>query len=225
MKNLCNSFAAIAIVTAAMGGLAADSADAATIRGRFTTSNSQNTSITLGSSTRNVNAVKFNWTRTDVTRPGVDATIADQFTTYCVELNQSVSGGNEYLFDVLTPAQAGWTEQQTLAVQVLWADRFADTVTTSGSTAFQLAMWELTHDTGMDLDSGNFRSGGAAGAKSLAQNWLSALGTMTPRSGLPEVVILRSPTAQDQVTVLVPAPGAAACAMLGLTLLGSRRRR
>lgn len=225
MKNIRNTLAAIATVAATVGGLAADSADAATIRGRFTTSNQQSTSITLGSSTRNVNAVKFNWTRTDVAGPSVDTTIAGQFTTYCIELNQSVSSGNEYLFDVLTPAQAGWSEQQTLAARVLWADRFAETATADGSTAFQLAMWELTHDTGMNLDSGNFRSGGASGIKSLAQSWLSVLDTMTPRGGLPEMVILRSPTAQDQVTVLVPAPGAAACAMLGLTLLGGRRRR
>ena len=225
MKNIRLSLAAFATVAAVMGGLAADSADAATIRGRFTTSNAQSTSITLGSNTRSVNAVKFTWTRTDVAGPAVDSTIASQFTTYCVELNQNVSGGHEYVYDVLTPAQAGWSNEQTLAAQVLWAHRFGDTGTNDGSTAFQIAMWELTHDTGMNLDSGAFRSGGAAGVKSLAQNWLSGPGALAPRGGLPELVILRSPTAQDQVTVLVPAPGAAACAMLGLSLLGGRRRR
>lgn len=225
MNNLRNAFAAVITVAAVFGGLGVDSADAGTIRGRFTTSHSQSVGITLDSDNRNVNSVKFTWTRTDVTGSGVDATLASQFNTYCIELNQTVSSGNEYLYEVLTPAQAGWTNEQTLAAQLLWADHFADTNTQDGSTAFQLAMWELTHDAGMSLNSGDFRSTGAAGAKSLAQGWLSSLTTLAPRGGLPELFVLRSPTAQDQITAMVPAPGAAACAILGLSLLGGRRRR
>jgi hypothetical protein len=219
-----NRTAAVIAATVLTGtsGLVSE-AQAGTLQARFSPSHQSSVSVTTGPTTRNVNSVRFNWTRTDAPGSNIDTAVPAEFTTYCIELNQNVAASTNVLYEVLTPEAAGWTPERTLAVQALWGSFFNDVNDTASNAAFQIAMWELTHDSDRNLDTGTFRSGSPAGAKSMAQSWLTNLDSSL-RGPLPTLTVLRSPTSQDQVTV-IPAPGAAACVAAGLLILGGRRRR
>lgn len=174
----------------------------------------------------NVHTVTFNWTRTDPGGPGYDHRVNPEFTTYCIDLEQTVSPNKPYTFEVLTLDQAGYSAAQTTMLGRLWAAYQPSVSNANSSAAFQLAVWELTYDTdnSRNLSAGAFVANSPNNVKSIAQGWLDSLSDTEWAGGFTHLVALRSATAQDQLTA-VPNPGAASIASIaGLILLRRRRR-
>jgi len=213
------------VVAAAVLGLSA-AASADTITGQFNYTHLKSINITSPTRSGDVNTVKFNWTRQDSPGPGVDSQIASAFNTYCVDLAQVVSANNEYAYNVVTPAAHGFSLTQTTMLERLWADYFPTIDNSDKSAAFQMAIWEIIHDTSLSLSAGTFKVNNAATAVALATGWLGNVSSAgyTTINPIPRLVVLESSSAQDQITV-VPAPATGVLAGMGLLALGSRRRR
>jgi hypothetical protein len=179
------------------------------------------------------------------------ATNGSQSLSWCAEVYQGLDVGNSYTFDVVAaenvpggavaPGPMGqlkativrdlfsrWIDASTGLVSGAAADRDAK------SMAFQVAVWEATHEnlsassaqaalSQMSLTSGAFRATLSASASAWYSTIMQSLGV----GGFQEVALegLSSPTAQDQLRMgVVPAP--AAIGVIGVAgLLGARRRR
>lgn len=179
------------------------------------------------------------------------ATDGSQSLSWCAEVYQGLDVGNSYTFDVVAaenapsgivaPGPMGqlkativrdlfarWIDASTGLVAGATADRDAK------SAAFQVAVWEITHEnlsassaqaalSQMSLTSGAFR----ATLSEATSAWYSTIMQSLGVGGFQEVALegLSSPTAQDQLRMgVVPAP--AAIGVIGVAgLLGGRRRR
>lgn len=202
---------------------AAGLARADTVTARYTYTNANSVNITRGSSTMNLPTVMFSWTRQDSPGPGVDASIPAVFPTYCVDIDQSVAGGTNYVFQVQTFVQAGFSSATEQLMDRMWALYQPGLHDATDSAAFQLAIWELAYDSGNNLSSGNFIGNSPSNVKTLAQTYLNTVSAAGYSGPSAQLVVLHSATAQDQIT-LVPSPtGAAALALVGL--VGFRRKR
>lgn len=221
MKTTTMKFVAAAAVAMGVSGIA----HADTISGAFTTSHGQQINITSPTLNGNVNTVKFNWTRSDTPGAGIDASIATSFNSYCVDLAQVVSANTNYTFNVVSPMEHGFSADQTMLLERLWADYFPTIDSAEKSAAFQMSIWEIIHDPTFSLSSGVFKVNNAAPAAALASSWLSNVSSVSYSTvnAMPQLVVLQSPTAQDQITV-IPAPATGALACMGLIALASRRR-
>lgn len=176
-------------------------------------------------------------------------------TTFCVELNQTISTGTGYTYTT-TPlaSQAGVTALEATDISKLWGAYYNTAWNSKSftgsvqSTAFQLALWKLVYDGGTNLSllSGNFLIPGATAASltntstaaGLAQTWLNALaGTSSSifSTNLPgkQLVWLSNGSAQDQLTmvstpqtvVTTPAPPGLVLAGIGFVGLVGRSLR
>lgn len=101
------------------------------------------------------------------------------------------------------------------------------TTSAHNSAAFQLALWEILNEShsSLNLSSGSFSSGAFDGARTIANNWLANLGTLT---GGYEYYILRADNSQDLVTVRqvnVPEPTVLLLMGTGLLILALAQRR
>ncbi len=208
----------------------AQTASADTIKAKFTSSLGMAVNVTSPVNNGNVNTVKFSWTRTDTPGPGVDFTIPNNFNTYCVDLAQYVSANTNYTYNVVTPAAHGFTANQETLLSRLWATQFSNVDTANESAAFQVAVWEIVYDTNATLTSGTFVLNNASAVATLAQGWLNTItdANFSFNGTLPQISVLESSTAQDQITVLpsnVPAAGTGVLGLAGLGLLAKRQRR
>jgi hypothetical protein len=177
---------------------------------------------------------------------------ASVLRTWCVQVYQGVTVGQTYDFDVVpvesVPSQGSpgpmglvranvmrdlfsrWIDSSTGYVVGDEADRNAK------SAAFQLAVWEISHEnfgvtdeaglvSRMSLGLGAFRST----PSSAAQVWYAAIQQSLGANGFQsfDVQGLAHPTAQDQVYApLTPVPAPAALGVLCTAgLIGHRRRR
>lgn len=194
-------------------------------------------------------AGSFNWTQND------NGYLQSSFKTFCIEIGQHVGVGNTYSYQLDNQIQnfpssgsgAGTGAGTSGAMGAVKADllrelfgRYYDSLGPSNvsNAAFQLAVWEITHDgysalnpgqyySGNVIGTGDFRmtttNGDAGAAASLANTWLATLNGQGPKNG--SLVVLTSPTAQDQITV-APAPPAIGLAVVGVvSLFGWRRAR
>ncbi len=213
---------ATAVVLIAAAGASAD-----TIKAKFTSSLSKDATITSptysGGDASNVKTVFYHWTRQDTPGPGVNSSIPKTFNTYCVDLAQSVSAGTNYTFEVRTPAQHGYSANQTDILGKLWGGFFGLIDTSTESAAFQLAVWETVFDSDGALSTGSFKASSPSSAISLAQTWLDTVKAPGYSGPVAELVVLHSPTAQDQITV-IPTPGSMALLGLACMVIGRRRR-
>lgn len=222
-------FAAFASIIAAMSCAATANAD--TIKAKFTSTLGKTLDVTSPAKNGNVNTVKFEWTRTDNAGAGIDSTIPTIFNTYCIDIAQNVTANTNYTFNVVSTVVHGFTSNQTLMLSRLWGSKFADVNTADESAAFQVAVWEIVYDTNFNLNSGPFKVNSNTTVRNMAQGWLNSItdGNFVANGALPTISVLQSPTAQDQITVLpgnnVPAAGSGVLALAGLGLLGKRRNR
>lgn len=203
-----------------VGGLSA--AHAGTVTARYSGSYGQGVDVTLTPTINgSVQTVTFNWVRTDTAGPGVDSTVESSFIAYCCELGQNVSGNTDYTYTVQTAAEHGFTPMQEMLLGRLWASYKNGVNSPETSAAFQMAVWELSFDTGADLGTGNFLGNGGPAVVALSQSYLNAITSPSYGGGQHQIRVLHHPTAQDQ---LIPTPGSLALLGLGGLAAGRRRR-
>lgn len=147
----------------------------------------------------------------------------ESFLTYCVELSQSFSWNTPYAYSrAATGSTFGFSTLQAERLGRLYSRAGEQVDTTDESVAFQLAVWEITHEPStnpLDLSSGVLRldSGGSTAQRTLASNWLQGLDTQQLAW---DAQRLYSSTRQDFVSFsrhVVPEPGSAALALLALS--------
>lgn len=135
-----------------------------------------------------------------------------QFVTFCVEIAQPISPGNTYTYSVVDPSQAsgGYSASIVRNASILYDLYYRGNTesnwTTQTAGAFQLALWELTHDTGASLYTGTFRNNGSTNAsialgETYLQGVLSKGADYNPFSNL---LAITSPVNQD-LFVFAPA--------------------
>ncbi|MBX3387487.1 MAG: hypothetical protein KF768_13035 [Phycisphaeraceae bacterium] len=222
-----NSIAAVAVAALVA---AAGHAQADTIKGKFTSTLSKDVNITSAPRSGTVKTVQFAWQRTDTPGAGIDDTIGNAFTTYCVDLAQNVTANTNFVFNVMTPADYGFNAAQTYLLSVLWADILPQVGTSNDSAAFQLAVWEIVYDSDKALTTGSFKANSPDTPKTIAQGWLNTIAApgYVAINPLPTLRVLQSDTAQDQLTAIstpIPAPGAGVLALAGMGILAMRRRK
>lgn len=91
------------------------------------------------------------------------------------------------------------------------------------SAAFQSAIWEILYDTDKDGSTGAFTIDNPAPVKSLAQSYLDTVNDPLYAGNTVSLVVLRSESAQDQITV-IPTPGSLALFGLGACFVARRRK-
>ena len=212
----------------------AGTALADTINATFTgVSPGQGVSIRINGDNMNTQAGVFNFLRS-ASNPGTLPGFTPTFQGFCIDLTESVSNGHDYSWSTYSLANAptsaagamGATRAQRLGR--LFANQYTSLAGAANQAqayaAFQLAVWEIVSDDGLDLEHGAFRVTSApSGTQALAQSWLEHVSAGSGWS----LVAIDDPTNDcdgHQGYVLAPAPGAAALMGLGLITAGRRRR-
>lgn len=175
--------------------------------------------------------------RHSITQSNSNEIDVGDFTTFCVDFAQHVSG-NSSPFDVVGLTSTPQLTSKTLEAANRMAAAAGSHVegNRNSAAAVQLVLWEIIYDfdpqvglASLDLTSGRFsatRTNGNAlwnGVASLANNLLStSLGDL-PSNGSADFRVLASDRRQDQI-ISVPSTGPLAVAAVG-GLLTVRRRR
>ncbi|MDO5647313.1 VPLPA-CTERM sorting domain-containing protein [Paracoccus sp. (in: a-proteobacteria)] len=190
------------------------------------------------------NVGEWNGVAANVGRFHLETTIAGQvrqFTAFCLELSHGMFGARNPNGTV----QLVTYEKRTILDQER-IDRIAKLVhrawdegmkTVIGQIAFQLALWEITHDDGYDLSAGRFRvSANARSTYSVAQTWLNDI-SRPDYTGTRYMMMLHHATVQDLLTDIplpppapvnppaVPLPASGFLLLGGLAGLGWLRRK
>lgn len=168
------------------------------------------------------------------------------YETFCVQLEEYVSGGNQYTYDVLDVAEVPDAEPGAMGsyraslIEDLYARNYASIDSAEDAAAFQVAIWEIVHERGgntagelmvgeLGLSTGTsqFRNGNGAidgGVFDLAGSLLAGLGGGTETFlGFGGLRGLSNEQFQDQL-IVVPGPGALA-GIIGVAAIRRRRRR
>ncbi len=239
-------FVATAIVTLTGLLIGSSRAAAGTVDLQFdqtTGTSAVSIKYTIGGTTTTESAVPGPYYWHQVGSP-LNSSFPNSVTTFCVELNQYISTGNQYTYtSTALASQSGVTALEATDITKLWGAYYNasawDNTSFTGSlqsTAFQLALWKLVYDggTNLNLTSGNFVIPGATAsslnntttADGLAQTWLNALaGTSssifsTNFSG-EQLVWLSNSWSQDQLTMIPSStPPTVVPAPPGLVLAG-----
>jgi MYXO-CTERM domain-containing protein len=211
------------LVGAAAMAIAAGTAGATTIQARL---DSIGPSRDMGvSSNGGVSSQTLRSGVNNFTVLGGDPTeLAPTFRAFCIDLAQTINIGGTFTYEVraieASPVPGGpMGAAKADLLRELWGRHYAHVDTQNEAAGFQLAVWEIVFDSGLDLTGGTVRATGEAGALATAASYL---GSLTGNSVFfAPVYALSSPGTQD---MLVPAPGA--LALVGLAgLVAGRRRR
>lgn len=149
--------------------------------------------------------------------------LAPTFKAFCIDLGQTIGFGGTYTYttgaidDAPIPGAPMGAAKGDL-LRELWGRHFLGINSNVRASAFQIVVWEIVFDTGLDFTSGAVRVTGDAGVLSTAQGYLSSLNGNV--WAFAPVYALNSQSTQD---MLVPTPGA--IALLGLGGLAATRRR
>ncbi len=149
--------------------------------------------------------------------------LAPTFKGFCIDLGQNINFGNTYTFTAGpiegAPVPGGpMGPAKGDLLRELWGRHFLGINTNAKASAFQIAVWEIVFDTGLDFSAGAVQVTGDAGVLGTAQGYLASLDGNT--YAFAPVYALTSTSTQD---MLVPTPGA--LALLGLGGLAAARRR
>lgn len=187
-----------------------------------------------GSSYKSTKAGVFNWTRTGGSHVGDPV---GNFRSFCVELTQNISPGSSYTYDVVAVEDApndgfasGMGTAKAALLSELWGRFYSPLFDADQAAAFQVSVWEIVYDGGVDLAAGSFQAQSlATGFVTLSQTWLNVLdgtgamanlGAMTNPNRQDHIYELPTPTNEQ-----IPAPAAATAGLMGLGLLGIGRKR
>ena len=219
------------VTLAIIGGTAAVS-NAASIVANYSFDLLQTVNLSVASNPYSFNAARISGVRTGGTTtllPGPSYA----FRTYCVELGQVINSGSQTHPNV-TPLLGSTTDTggitgpilfdatRTDRLERLWGSFFPWIGNSqTNSTAFQLAQWEITFDSDLNLATGNFQSADAV--SSVAQSLLNDISTGAA-SAKQRLLLLSGPGLQDQVTP-VPEPGTMLALVVGLSAILRRRKR
>jgi len=229
----------VAALVAVAGVAVAGSASADTVTATFNGVNpGVNVNVqltTVGSFSGATTAGRFNWTSNGTTAPGnavgsQSFAPGTQFTTFCIELTQTIANGTQYVYTVDTLAGGLASPSSGPAITAvnapyimdLWQQHYGADVINNASglgaainaAAFQIATWELVYDAyisaagiNRNVLAGNvqFQSNAGAGltAVTLAQTWLNGL---DGDPGTTNVLALVRDVSQDQSFLVSPAP-------------------
>lgn len=173
---------------------------------------------------------------------GLGAMLSGDLVTYCADISQYVTSSYK-TYDVTSlgvlpnVAPMGVDKANAIAGMYAWAagTQLLNTTSNDFAAAFQIAIWEIVTDFSLaegagslSLTAGNFKAKKSNGDP-LSGGILTQYNTLISHiyDPLPEGVTLLGlthATAQDQI-VVVPAPGVASLAGLGLVAVCARRRR
>lgn len=152
------------------------------------------------------------------------------FLSFCIDLFQTLSFNTTYsnYTAVAATAYTGLTAAKAFDLARLATGYLASVDTTTESSAFQLAVWEIARETSGTyvVGNGSFvatqNGSGSASAIALANQWLAAL----PGTASYTATVYQDASRQDLITFTpVPLPGALALFGAGLGLLAFMRRR
>lgn len=157
----------------------------------------------------------------DVTGLSVDA--------FCVEFTQGVLSDWQS-YELVETSQV-FFPTQSQAIERLYTAYHTEVGTAGSNAAFQLALWEIVHETpsNWDLLSGNFRVNSNGTARSLASGWLASLDSIESQFSL---YVLTNANSQNQLVFSgvpldtpTPVPAPATLGLFGLGALLLLRRR
>ncbi len=224
MNNFKTISGVVAVSVMAVAGIAG-SASAGTITASFNASHSQGINIDApGHYVGNVTTVTFNWTRPDSPGVGVDTILPSTFNTWCIDLDQSVSSGVNHTYTVLGGAEYGLSGTQITLLSRLFGKYGGGVDNATKSAAFQAAVWEIRYDTDNVLTTSSFKLNTTGNIRTLAQSWLDDVTSANYTGGTMDIYVLQSNTVQDQVTGMVPTPGAGLLVAAAGLLAMPRRR-
>lgn len=218
--SFCNGIT-IAFAAIALTGAAGASTVNATLNG-VNLSKSVSISTDGGWHYSNVLAGELDWSRTGGSAAGVPS----HFSTFCIELDETVKSGMNYTYNLgslaagPTSVSGGMGSSKANVLAELYG-RFLSGLTQSDSNyaaAFQIAIWEIVTDSNRNLSSGKFRVKNQGSYYGQAQSMLSAINGGGPRLNLQALL---QTCVQDQVYV----PEPASLTLIALGLLSQLRRR
>lgn len=162
----------------------------------------------------------MNWTKTGGDYAGVNG----NFTTFCIELTEYVSGGGSYVYNIVSPDLAPTSlggmglakadELSELFGRFYAGLNFSDA---DEMTAMQISVWNIVYDGDLTLAAGPFQVTNGGAYYGLANAMLGALDGTGPHAALDAMAAVG---VQDQI---VPEPASLALLAAGL-LLGRPRR-
>lgn len=138
---------------------------------------------------------------------------------YCMEISQSISIGQSYDYDAVSLTTAGLSDTQARLVGILYDLYYAGDTTQDWNSvntgAFQLALWELTHDDDGSLrsESGNFYIDPGSNTKhvaDVADSYLAGVYSQAADSSYSpysELVSLTNSDYQDLIVLASLVPG------------------
>jgi hypothetical protein len=201
-----------------------------TVNATFTgVSPGQSVTMRLNGNNINTTAGAFNFVR-KAADPGTLPGFTPTFQGFCIDLTEYVQVGHDYSWTTHAVADSPTSNAGPMGAANaarlgrLFANHFTGLSSAQQYAAFQIAVWEIVFDDGVNLDSGDLKCTNApSGTKDLAQSWLNTLGS---GAGWNLIAIDDEPGCAQghQGYVMAPAPGAAALMGMG-ALAGARRKR
>ncbi|MCH8537311.1 MAG: PEP-CTERM sorting domain-containing protein [Alkalimonas sp.] len=191
----------------------------------------QNVQVVNNGQSRNVQAglMQFNLASNTDTSVLPFATDGLSIEAFCVEFTQDVKSGMQS-YSLVDTAQV-FSTTQSQAIERLYTAYNNQVGTQNSNAAFQLALWEVVHETSTDwnLSNGSFRATSNATARDLANDWLTGLDSIESQFSL---YVMTNRDSQNQLvfsgvpldTTPVPVPATLGLFGLGALLLLRRRK-